>query len=308
MRVAITGANGFLGSHLVDAALAAGHEVTGVVRRPGEQTARPGVHWVHGDLGQPTSLRRAFADSDVVVANAALAPGRASAPPEAFVEANVRGARRQVEAAADAGVSRVVYISTVAVYRTRLGRRLDEGAERIDPQRRRFDWNQLTTDPRYATSKAAAEQAVWNAAVRRQVAVTALRPGPIYGERDHKMTARYMSMLRRPLCLAPTARVPHVYARDVADAALVAARRPATAGRAYNVTGDSVPVYTALRHLARAMHLRAPVPVPVPLAVRFDDRLARRDLDFTPRTVARGMASVADYLASTSGGVGAVRT
>jgi len=305
MRVAITGANGFLGSHLVDAALAAGHEVVGVVRRPGEQLPREGVRWVHGDLSDPSSLRRAFARVDAVIANAALAPGRQAASDDAFEVANVQGARHQVAAAADADVGRVVYLSTVAVYRTRLGRRLHEGSERIDPARRGFDWNQLTTDPRYARSKAAAEQAVWQEAATRGVALTALRPGPIYGERDHKMTARYVAMVRRWPCFAPTVRLPHVHARDVADVAVSATGRPATAGRAYNVTGPSVAVATALTHLARALGRPRPVPIPLPLSVRFDDTRAQRDLGFAPRGVAQGMAEVATFVQG--GGVGAVR-
>ena len=296
MRIAITGASGFLGTHLVASALQAGHEVVALSRNPQRGSPAPGVTWRRGDLAEPASLRTAFSGCDVVIANAALAPGRGPADDDAFEVANVRGARHQVDAAADAGVDRVVYISTVAVYRTRLGRRLAEGAERIDPDHRRFDWNQLTTDPRYARSKARAEQAVWSAAVARGLALTSLRPGPIYGEHDHKMTQRYVDMVQRWPCLAPTVRLPHVHARDVADAALRASERPATAGRAYNTTGDAVSVHRALRALAKALGRPRPMPVPVPLAVRFDDRRARRDLGFRPRSVEEGMTQVAAWI------------
>jgi nucleoside-diphosphate-sugar epimerase len=295
MRIAITGANGFVGRHLVAAARARGHEVVGVVRRPHEHEASRGLSWVHGDLEQPDSLHAAFEGADVVVANAALAPGMAGGTPEAFRVANVEGARHQVACAARSGVRRVIYLSTVAVYRTRLLRPLGEAGERLDPDRPGFDWNHLTTDPGYALSKAAAERAVWAESASRGVALTALRPGPIYGPGDHKITERYLAMIERRVPRAPTVRVPHAYARDVADAALAAAERPFTAGRAYNLAGESVPVHRAVQALASSLGLGRVWPVPVPLGVAFDDRAARRDLGFTPRSVEQGMAATAAW-------------
>lgn len=290
MRLAITGANGFLGSHLVDQALARGHEVLGVCRRPEAQPARAGVAWRHGDLGDPASLARAFAGADAVVANAALAPGTAGGTAEAYAVANVRGARHQVEQAAAVGCERVVYISSVAVYRTSLWRRLDEAGPRRDPDHPAFDWSRFTTDPGYAESKARAERGAWQAAATTGVRLTALRPGPIYGPRDRKITARYLAMIERGV--APTVRVPHAHAADIARAAVVAAERPSTAGRAYNTTGASVPVWRAVRALARALDRGRVWPLPVPLGARFDDRAARRDLGFMPRSVEEGMAEV----------------
>ena len=297
MRIAITGANGFLGGHLVDAALARGHEVVGAVRRPHELAEREGCRWVHGDLGDPASLEAAFSGCDAVVANAALAPGRQGASAEAFYEANVKGARAQVEAAADAGVARVVYVSTVAVYRTRLMRAMGEASPRFDPLHRGFDWNQLTTHPEYATSKAAAEIAVWEASARRGTALTALRAGPLYGPGDHKMVARYVDRLTRRVPSAPTVAVPHLHGRDAADAAIASAERPQTAGRAYNLAGPSVSVWRAVRALGRELGRGPVVPLPVPLRVAFDDRAARRDLSFTPRGVTTGMRDTAAWWA-----------
>lgn len=293
MRIAVTGANGFLGSHLVEQALARGHTVFGVCRRPDAQAPQQGVTWRHGDLADPGSLRRAFEGADVVLANAALAPGVAGGSAADYDVANVQGARHQVEQAAAAGARRVVYVSSVAVYRTSLWRRLDERAPRRDPERPAFDWSRFTTDPGYAESKARAEREVWAAAAAQGMALTALRPGPVYGPRDRKITARYLAMIGRRA--APTVRVPHAHAVDVARAAVAAAERPATAGRAYNLTGDAVPVWRAVQALATALGRGPVLPLPVPLGPRFDDRAARRDLGFTPRSVEEGMADVARW-------------
>ena len=231
-----------------------------------------------------------------MVANAALSPGRSAATDEAFVTANERGSVAQLEAAAAAGVPRVVYISTVAVYRTRLAVSLAEDAEQIDPDQPRFDWNRFTTDPRYALSKARAERAVWRTAAAHGLEVTALRPGPIYGPRDPKLSARYGHWMRRRVAFAPTLSLPHVHAGDVAAAAVSALTRPHSIGQAYNVTGESVSVARLLRawrdHVPQHTRL---VPVPVPLTVAFDDRAARRDLDFTPRSIEAGVADTARW-------------
>lgn len=297
MKVAITGGTGFVGSHLVEVFDAYGIDVVATGRRV-EEGVRDGITWRRADLSDPDSLRRAFEGCDAVVANAALSPGRAAADDQAFVDANERGSVAQLEAASDVGIDRVVYISTVAVYKTRLFRRLAEDADRIDPDGRGFDWNRFTTDPRYAISKARAERSVWSTASERGLRVTALRPGPIYGERDGKLSTRYGQWMQRRVTLSPTLRLPHVHAGDVALAALGALEHPASAGRAYNLGGSSERVHDILRIWAR--HVDRParlVPVPVPLSVGFDDRAAQRELGFRPRPIEEGVATTARWFA-----------
>jgi nucleoside-diphosphate-sugar epimerase len=298
VRVAVTGGTGFLGSHLVEVLRDQGFDVVATGRRV-EQGVRDGVSWVAADLSDEASLRRAFEGCDAVVANAALSPGRAAATDQAFVDANERGSVAQIHAAADVGIDRVVYVSTVAVYRTKLFRRLPETAARIDPDAPGFDWNNLTTDPRYAASKAKAERSVWREAAARGVHVTALRPGPIYGERDPKLSSRYGQWMERRVTLAPTLRLPHVHAGDVALATVGALLHPASANRAYNLAGSSESIADILDVWAE--HVPAParrVRVPVPLFIGFDDRAAQRELGFRPRSIEEGVARPARWYAS----------
>ena len=76
MRVALTGATGFLGSHLARALIARGATVCGVVRRPerGAWLAELGVELRTADLADPLALARAFDGVDAVIATH-TAPG-----------------------------------------------------------------------------------------------------------------------------------------------------------------------------------------------------------------------------------------
>ena len=65
MKLAVTGATGFVGSHLLDRALAAGHEVRALTRR--EQPAREGVTWIRGALDDHASLAELCAGADAVI-------------------------------------------------------------------------------------------------------------------------------------------------------------------------------------------------------------------------------------------------
>ena len=218
MRVALTGATGFLGSHLARALIARGATVRGVVRRPerGKWLTELGVALHAADLADPVALTRAFEGCDAVIANAALSI-RGTAPYQTFLDANRRGAIHQAQAAADARVNRLIHISTVAVYRPGLNQ--VNGHDRLLLDGPRLTWAYAVTNWRYALSKAHGERAIWQISRDHGLDTTVLRPGPIYGSGDRKLTASYAALMARRWLPAPTLRLPHVHARDVADAA-----------------------------------------------------------------------------------------
>src|SRR5690606_29530510 len=122
------------------------------------------------------------------------------------------------------------------------------------------------------------------------VALTVLRPGPIYGSNDHKLSSSYARLMRRAVVPAPTVRLNHVHAGDVAQAASAALRAEVSEGRVYNVTGPAVSPLEVLRTWKQKLG-RGPVlvPIPIPVWVDFDDGAAERDLDFRPRGVAEAI-------------------
>ena len=103
--LAITGATGFVGGALVDQALAAGHDVRALTRRP--QPPREGVTWVGGALDRPDALVALCTGADAVihVAGVVNAPDRAG-----FAAGNVDGTRAAIAAAQAAGVRRFIHV------------------------------------------------------------------------------------------------------------------------------------------------------------------------------------------------------
>ncbi len=289
--IALTGATGFVGSHIAAALREAGVAVRAVVRAPerGAWLAAQGVELVQADLQDPAALIDALAGVDAVVSNAAM--GSWSGPLERLEAVNVGGMANVLAAMRRRGVSRLVHISTAAVYHTRLCVRMAEDATPYGQKRRWLNPSDLTTDWRYALTKSRAEALLWEAG--DGLAVTALRPGPVYGSRDPKLTARYLATHRRSVALAATLGVPHVHAGDVGAAVLAALQRPQSIGRAYNISGPPVSPLTVLRTLTELVG-RGPllVPVPVPLWVAYDTTAAAADLHFAPRSLRAGLAEV----------------
>src|ERR1035441_8101594 len=114
--VFVTGGTGFVGDRLVAALLARGRSVRGLARPTSERPASAErLEWVTGDILDRDSLRRGLAGCTEVFHLAAYAKNWAT-DPLLFFRVNVEGARNVFEVAAEAGVRRIVYTSTVVVF------------------------------------------------------------------------------------------------------------------------------------------------------------------------------------------------
>ena len=120
-RVVVTGGAGFIGSHLVER-LAAKHEVVVLDLKPAKDAgnlaaARDRIEYRQGDVRRPADLEAAFRGAEVVFHLAALiSPPESFRDPVAFNETNTHGTLAVMRAAKDAGVRRVVFASSCAVY------------------------------------------------------------------------------------------------------------------------------------------------------------------------------------------------
>ena len=115
LKIALTGATGFVGARLLDLATSEDHEVRALTRRP--QRPRDGVTWIEGALDQPGALATLTEGVDAVIHVA----GVINAPDSAGFEAgNVAGTAAMVAAAKAAGVGRFVHVSSLAAREPRL--------------------------------------------------------------------------------------------------------------------------------------------------------------------------------------------
>jgi nucleoside-diphosphate-sugar epimerase len=279
--VAVTGATGFLGRYVVDALLARGARVVGVVRNPDRVPAlvARGVAMRRADLADRAGLAAGFAGADALVSNAALfALGNRSW--DDHERANVEGTRNVLAAAVDAGVRRVVHVSSVAVYRSHRPFTAEDAPQLgADTPRRGTN--------AYSISKALSEQLAWALAAERDLALTTVRPCAIYGAFDPNFTRVFRRLIEWPVTVMPAwFRLALVYGGDVADGIARALERPASAGRAYNLTGDDLTVweFAGAWRSAGGRAARLMLPIPVPAARMYDTTRARTELGWRNRT------------------------
>ena len=286
-RIAVTGATGFLGRYIVDVLLARGAHVIGVVRNPGKvpELAAKGVELRKADLSERANLAAGFAGAAAVVSNAALF-SLGNQRWEEHERANVEGTRNVMGACTDAGVSRVVQVSSVAVYGIFARGVLHEDAPQLGPETRRLPWSV------YAVSKALSEQEAWRLAREQGLALTTVRPCTIYGAFDPNFMPVFKRITTFPVSIRPLGlRMSYVYAGDVAEGIALALEREQSIGRAYNLTGDGES-WQDLTDAWSALGGRTPVlalPIPIPLTPRFDNARAKKELGWRPRALVDGL-------------------
>lgn len=170
MDVLVTGGLGYLGARVTDHFRRAGHRVS-VLGRSGHPEYGEwleGLRVIRADVSDPASVAGCCEGIELVVHAAALNAQQAAADPRAAVLVNGYGARNVLEEAAQAGVRRFLYMSTIHVYGPLAGGPLDEGT----PPR-------PVTD--YAVSKLLGEAYCYRASATTPMSVAVLRPSNGYG-------------------------------------------------------------------------------------------------------------------------------
>ena len=230
----ITGATGLLGSHLAAKLRQAGQDVR-VLVRPTSDTRfldTLGVEKVIGDVTDPESLAQAMRGVKVVY-HAAARVGDWG-PWHEFVAVTIEGTRNVVQAAARAGVERLLHISSISAYGQVDGEGLvlDESAP-LGRNLHRWSY--------YSRAKVAAEEIVWEAHRRGDVPVTVIRPSWLYGERDRASMPRLIRAIaagKGKLIGDGSNRLNLTYAGNEADGCILAAQSPKAVGEAYNLCND----------------------------------------------------------------------
>ena len=257
VRVLLTGSSSLLGRSVVAKLLAGGHSVTVLQRRPARLA---GVEEILGSVADPRAVRRAVAGCDTVVHIAARV-GIVGSWPE-FAETNIVGTRVLIDAAAEAGVTRVVHVSSPSVAHS--GSAL-VGAE-AGPA------NPGTARGHYAKSKAEAELIALGAN-SPSMSVVAVRPHLIWGPGDTQLVGRIVERARRGRLAyvgSGAALIDSTFITNAADALIAAIDRAEfAAGEALVVSnGEPRPIGELVDRIVVA-HGLAPPRLRVPRPVAF---------------------------------------
>lgn len=251
----ITGATGFVGSHVVEAFGRLGQPVRALVRKTSDVRRLPasGVERVEGSLEDADSLARAVRGTDVIVHLAALT--RAHTEKE-YHRANVLGTANLLEALrrAEPRPRRLVYLSSLAAVGPSVDGRPVGPADTPRP---------LTA---YGRSKLAGEELCLKAAEELELVI--LRAPAVYGPRDRDLLHFFRLAARGilPVPTGPARPLQLIHVEDLADAVVRASTAPDGTGIFHVAEPAAYPWVEVVRLVADAVGVRGRVvPVPAPL-------------------------------------------
>jgi dihydroflavonol-4-reductase len=217
VKAFVTGGTGFIGERLVKRLRDRGDEVVALVRsrEKGAALEQMGATLVEGDLSSSDAINAGVKGCDSAFHIAAVYKvGIPKSEHEAMYDANVRGTERVLDAAFEAGVSRIVYVSTVNVFGNTQGEVVDETYERPGD-----DYLSYYDETKYLSHQVAKER------IAKGVPIVIVQPGGVYGPGDHSEVGNVIDQTRNgKLKALPFSGLGLnlVYVDDVADGILLA--------------------------------------------------------------------------------------
>lgn len=259
MNNLITGATGFVGSHIAEKLVRDGQDVIALARETSDITflKQLGVEIRYASLTDPASVYEATKGIDRIFHVAAMT--EEWIPKEISQKVNVQGTINLLEAAVENKIQRFFFVSSLAVMGVK--NHYGTGVETDYPK---------SGDP-YIDTKIEAEKMVWKFA-KFSLPVTVLRPGFMYGPRDRRFMKRILNKLetggfkfvgdgKNMLNLN--------YVGNFADAVLLASKTEDSIGQAYNIANDdkNLDMQTFIYKVADLWgHKKPRAHIPVPIA------------------------------------------
>ena len=234
MKVFVTGATGFIGGQTADRLARAGHELNCLVRRTSDtgRLAKLGATLTSGDVTDKASVLKGMSGCEWVV-NIAAAYSFWLPRKRVYTDVNVGGTRNVLEAALETGVSKVVHVSTMAIYGKPADRPFKEDS---DPGPVRFS--------EYARTKYEGDLAALEVARNANMQLVMVYPGGVLGPNDPKATGEYIQNLMRgrmPATVFDDVLFPWVHVRDVAEIIVRALEGAGNAGEKYLAVAQNLP-------------------------------------------------------------------
>jgi nucleoside-diphosphate-sugar epimerase len=245
----VTGGSGFVGNRVARALVERGDRVRALVRDPAgaADLSTVGIELVQGDMTDEASLRRAVEGVDRVFHTAGLVGDWLDR--RQAMNVNVEGTRRLLAAAVEAGVTRVVHVSSLSV----LGTKHHHGTDEAGPY--------LYGDA-YTDTKIDSEQVALEFAAGGRIEVVVIRPGFVYGPGDNHFLGPLVERLSRgrfAFVGDGSKELNTVYVDDVVQVALLADETPLAAGQLYNITdGRNTTIREFVTHVAELLGVPPP--------------------------------------------------
>ncbi len=232
MKIALTGATGFIGRYVAEHLNSLGHSLR-CWHRPSSDTSGfdniAQIEWIEGDLGETESAKTLVGGCDAVVHAALYRPGTGFGGAEGdivdFVEKNVVGTLKLIEAARSAGAGRFIAFSTCAVH------------DQILDDRPLDETHPLWAKSHYGAHKAAIEKFVHSYGLGQGYQICALRPTGVYGvARPPEQSKWYdlVSAVVRGEAVECSRGGKEVHAADVAKAVGILLTAEGITGQAFN--------------------------------------------------------------------------
>jgi dihydroflavonol-4-reductase len=326
VRAFVTGGTGFIGGRVVRKLRERGDEVVALVRSPDKalELERLGVELVKGDLTDVDAIRRGVDGADGVFHGAAIYKvGIPKSQRDGMYETNVRGTERVLDCAIQAGVPKIVYVSTVNVFGNTKGDVVDESYERDTGE----GFLSYYDETKYESHKVALDR------IAKGGPIVIVQPGGVYGPGDHSEIGNMIDQASNGKLFAymfPETGFNLVHVDDVADGTILAFDR-GEPGQSYVLGGEIANMRTLVNKTAEISGRKPPkrdLPVGVLKAVApagpvigkvmgfppnfkelisvsngvtywAKDDKARERLGYAPRDLATGLRQT---LAATTGG------
>ena len=232
MKSFLTGATGFIGGHVARKLRERDDEVVALVRSP--QKATPlrelGCTLIEGDLSSTEAIRRGLEGVDAAFhLGAVYKVGIPASERVAMEEANVRGTERVLDAAIDAGVPRIVYVSTVACFGNTRGKVVDESYRRPDR-----DFLSAYDETKFRAHEVAEDR------MSKGAPLVIVQPGGVYGPGDHSELGTMIDQARTGKLKAkmfPDSGFMFAHVEDIAEGIVLAHDRGRT-GERYVLAGE----------------------------------------------------------------------